>query len=264
MALASTTLGEALRLRRGEPLTEFAYAGFADAERTRLDELTLVAIETRVEADLALGRHGELVGELEALCREHPLRERLWELLMLALYRAGRQARPCVPTPKLATAWSTSSASTPARHCENSRPASWPRTRHSPPPAGSSRCSGADGNGQPAGAIEQLRRSRRGTPGAERGGPLEPAGDADRSRRGGQDPAGGRGRRHPARRAPGRGLAGRVRERHRARGGGAGGGRRTRGGRAGLARLRRTRRWSSSCATWPGGRFWSSSTTVNT
>ena len=91
-ALASTTLGEALRLRRGEPLTEFAYAGFADAERAHLAELTLVAIETRVEADLALGRHGELVGELEALCREHPLRERLWELLMLALYRAGRQA----------------------------------------------------------------------------------------------------------------------------------------------------------------------------
>jgi predicted ATPase len=51
-----------------------------------------VAIETRAEADLALGRHGELAGELEALCREHPLRERLWELLMLALYRAGRQA----------------------------------------------------------------------------------------------------------------------------------------------------------------------------
>jgi predicted ATPase/DNA-binding SARP family transcriptional activator len=92
MALASATLGEALRLRRGEPLTEFAYAGFADAERAHLAELTLVAIETRAEADLALGRHGELAGELEALCREHPLRERLWELLMLALYRAGRQA----------------------------------------------------------------------------------------------------------------------------------------------------------------------------
>ena len=92
MALASTALGEALRLRRGEPLTEFAYAGFADAERAHLAELTLVAIETRAEADLVLGRHGELVGELEALCREHPLRERLWELLMLALYRAGRQA----------------------------------------------------------------------------------------------------------------------------------------------------------------------------
>ena len=92
IALASTALGEALRLRRGEPLTEFAYSGFADAERARLEELLLVAIETRVEADLMLGRHGELVGELEALCREHPLRERLRELLMLALYRAGRQA----------------------------------------------------------------------------------------------------------------------------------------------------------------------------
>jgi predicted ATPase/DNA-binding SARP family transcriptional activator len=91
-ALASTTLSEALRLRRGEPLADFTYAGFCDAERTRLDELILVAIETRVEADLVLGRHGELVGELEALCRTHPLRERLWELLMLALYRAGRQA----------------------------------------------------------------------------------------------------------------------------------------------------------------------------
>jgi predicted ATPase/DNA-binding SARP family transcriptional activator len=91
-ALASTTLSEALGLRRGEPLADFTYAGLFDAERTRLDELILVAIETRVEADLVLGRHGELVGELEALCREHPLRERLWELLMLALYRAGRQA----------------------------------------------------------------------------------------------------------------------------------------------------------------------------
>ena len=91
-ALASTTLNEALRLRRGEPLSDFTYAGLFDAERTRLDELILVAIETRAEADLALGRHGELVGELEALCRAHPLRERLWELLMLALYRAGRQA----------------------------------------------------------------------------------------------------------------------------------------------------------------------------
>ena len=92
MGLASTMLGEALRLRRGEPLSEFAYAGFADAERAYLEELTLVAIEARVAADLALGRHGELVGELEALCREHPLRERLRELLILALYRAGRQA----------------------------------------------------------------------------------------------------------------------------------------------------------------------------
>ncbi len=92
LALASAVLGDALRLRRGEPLAEFAYAGFADAERAHLNELALVATECRVEADMGLGHHNELVGELEALCREHSLRERLWELLMLALYRAGRQA----------------------------------------------------------------------------------------------------------------------------------------------------------------------------
>ena len=92
VARASAVLGEALRLRRGEPLSEFAYAGFADAERAHLNELALVATEYRIEADLGLGHHNELVGELEALCRDHPLRERLWELLMLALYRAGRQA----------------------------------------------------------------------------------------------------------------------------------------------------------------------------
>ena len=92
MAPASAALGEALRLRRGEPLAEFTYAGFFDAERTRLDELTLVAAESRAGADLGLGRYGELAGELETLCQEHPLRERLWELLILALYRSGRQA----------------------------------------------------------------------------------------------------------------------------------------------------------------------------
>ena len=86
------------RARRGPPPAARRAAGrvhlcgLFDAERARLDELTLVAIESRAGADLALGRHGELAGELEALCREHPLRERLWELLILALYRSGRQA----------------------------------------------------------------------------------------------------------------------------------------------------------------------------
>jgi predicted ATPase/DNA-binding SARP family transcriptional activator len=89
---AATTLGQALSLRRGEPLAEFAYAGFADAERAHLDELRLVACEAKAEAELAVGRHAELVGELDALCREHPLRERLWVLRITALYRAGRQA----------------------------------------------------------------------------------------------------------------------------------------------------------------------------
>jgi len=91
-ARASAALGEALGLRRGEPLAEFADAGFADAERAHLDELTLVAVEARAGAELMLGRHGELAGELEPLCRQHPLREHLWELHILALYRTGRQA----------------------------------------------------------------------------------------------------------------------------------------------------------------------------
>jgi LuxR family maltose regulon positive regulatory protein len=91
-ALASAALGEALGLRRGEPLAEFAYVGFADAERAHLDELALVAVEARAGADLDLGRHADLIGELEAKCRRHPLRERLWELLIVSLYRSGRQA----------------------------------------------------------------------------------------------------------------------------------------------------------------------------
>ena len=227
-----------------------------------------MAIETRAEADLMLGRHGELVGELEALCREHPLRERLWELLMLALYRAGRQAEALRayteardylvdelgidPGPALRELEARILAQDPSLAAAG--------------PAGLAGGSGADGNGQPAGAIEQLRRSHRGTRGAERGGPLCPAGDADRSRRGGQDPAGGGGGRRTAPRSTGTGP-GWSSSRASPSPTGLRGLWPARSGRprpASLARLRRTRRWSSSCATWPGGRFWSSSTTVNT
>jgi DNA-binding SARP family transcriptional activator len=83
---------EALALWRGQPLPEFAYQRFAQPETTRLEELRLACLEERVEADLAAGRHALLVGELEALVEEHPLRERLRAQLMLALYRSGRQA----------------------------------------------------------------------------------------------------------------------------------------------------------------------------
>jgi hypothetical protein len=88
----SARLSEALALWRGPPLADFAFEPFAQPEIRRLEELRSVALEERIAADLELGRHDELVGELEALVREHPLRERLRGQLMLALYRAGRQA----------------------------------------------------------------------------------------------------------------------------------------------------------------------------
>jgi YVTN family beta-propeller protein len=89
---AVATLDEALALWRGPPLDEFAYEPFAEAELTRLEEWHLRAREERIEAELALGRHSDLVAELERLVAEHPLRERGRGQLMLALYRSGRQA----------------------------------------------------------------------------------------------------------------------------------------------------------------------------
>ena len=89
---AAKTLRAGLELWRGPPLADFTYQAFAQAPIAQLEELHLAAIEDRVEADLALGRHDQLVGELTALVHEQPLRERLRALLMLALYRCGRQA----------------------------------------------------------------------------------------------------------------------------------------------------------------------------
>jgi DNA-binding SARP family transcriptional activator len=89
---ASDQLREAQALWRGTPLADFAYEDFAHGEIGRLEELRLAALEERVEADLALGRHAELVPELETLVSAHPLRERLRGQLMVALYRCGRQA----------------------------------------------------------------------------------------------------------------------------------------------------------------------------
>lgn len=83
---------QALSLWRGTALDDLADEPFAAVEIRRLQELRLDALEQAIEADLADGRHGELIGELEALISEHPLSERLHGLLMLALYRSGRQA----------------------------------------------------------------------------------------------------------------------------------------------------------------------------
>jgi YVTN family beta-propeller protein len=89
---AAETLTAALALWQGPPLADFTYEPFARQEIERLEELHLDAVEERIDADLALGRHAHLVPELETLVREHPLREQLRRQLMLALYRSGRQA----------------------------------------------------------------------------------------------------------------------------------------------------------------------------
>jgi DNA-binding SARP family transcriptional activator len=89
---AARLLREALALWRGPALADYRYDQFAQAEIARLDELHLIGFELSMDARLALGEHAELVPELERLVSEHPLRERLWGQLMVALYRSGRQA----------------------------------------------------------------------------------------------------------------------------------------------------------------------------
>jgi DNA-binding SARP family transcriptional activator len=89
---ASRGFQAALALWRGPALAEFTSEPFAPAEEARLEELRVSALEGRLEADLLLGRHGDLVGELEALIGRYPLREGLRRQQMLALYRSGRQA----------------------------------------------------------------------------------------------------------------------------------------------------------------------------
>lgn len=89
---ASTALQAALSLWRGPALGDLAYERFAQTEVNRLEELRLATSEERIDADLALGRHGDLISELELLVSEHPFREGFRAQLMLALYRSGRQA----------------------------------------------------------------------------------------------------------------------------------------------------------------------------
>jgi predicted ATPase/DNA-binding SARP family transcriptional activator len=91
-AEAAAKLREALGLWRGAPLVDLSYASFAQPAIRRLEELRLAAVEKRIEADLELGRHADLIGELETLVDEQPLHEHFRAQLMLALYRCGRQA----------------------------------------------------------------------------------------------------------------------------------------------------------------------------
>ena len=136
-------LAEALALWRGPALSDLAELPAVRPIAARLDELRLAALERRIEADLDCGRASEAAAELEPLIAEHPLRERLRWLRMLALYRAGRQAEALDAYRDARDASSSrSSGSSPARTCRSSRRRSsartraWPRRgRQSRPPA---------------------------------------------------------------------------------------------------------------------------------
>jgi DNA-binding SARP family transcriptional activator/pimeloyl-ACP methyl ester carboxylesterase/plasmid stabilization system protein ParE len=91
-AQASQLLGRSLGLWRGAALADVGDGRFVSAERARLEEERLGALESRIEAQLACGRHEETIAELETLTGAHPLRERFWQERLLALYRCGRQA----------------------------------------------------------------------------------------------------------------------------------------------------------------------------
>lgn len=92
LSAASTSLSQALSLWRGDPLADVSGVGLQQVEAPSLREQRLQVVEDRIRVDLLLGRHAELIVELPTLIVQHPLRERLYGQLMLALYRAGRQA----------------------------------------------------------------------------------------------------------------------------------------------------------------------------
>ena len=91
-AAAADRFRQALALWRGPALADLRVVEPLAREAARLEELRLVAVEGRIEADVELGRHADVTGELESMVAEYPLRERLWRLLVLALYRSERQA----------------------------------------------------------------------------------------------------------------------------------------------------------------------------
>ncbi len=88
---ATTSLRDALELWRGDALADVADESFAEADRVRLTEMKLATVDVRIDADLALGRHADLVPELEHLVAADPVREHVPAQLMLALSRSGRQ-----------------------------------------------------------------------------------------------------------------------------------------------------------------------------
>ena len=135
-AHAARRAGPLARAAAGRPRLE----PFAQAEVARLDEQRLAALEARIDADLAAGRHAEVVGELRALVAAHPARERLAAQLMLALYRCGRQTEALEAYARVRTraeptswAWSRAPRCRSCRRRSSTRAGAGPARRAGPP-----------------------------------------------------------------------------------------------------------------------------------
>ena len=116
----AAALREALALWRGPPLADVEFEGTAAPRSRGIEELRLTALEERIDAELALGRHDAILGEIEALAARHPVRERLRRQQMLALYRAGRQRDALRVYQEARLELSRSTASSRRRSCVRS------------------------------------------------------------------------------------------------------------------------------------------------
>ena len=163
-AEAARLLGTALDLWRGEPYGDWPDAPFADAERRRLAEIRTGAVTALLEARLALGEHADVAAELGAAARRGPAHEEWWRLLVLALYRSGRQGDALAAVARARACSSRSWAPTPDRGCGRSRRPSWPRTRRwtaRPRPARAERPAAAGRDACPVQGAGHLPGGRR-------------------------------------------------------------------------------------------------------
>ena len=200
-AAAESRFREALGLWRGPALAGVGEVEPLAREAARLEELRLAAVEGRIEADIAVGRHAEVIGELEGLVGEYPLRERLWRLLVLALYRAERQADALAAYRRARELLAAELGLEPGEELRRLEqavlrqqvPSAPPRARHNLP-APLTSFLGRDQDLARVGAAARASA----------------AGHADRHRRDRQDPAGRRGRGAAGGPVPGRGVAGRA------------------------------------------------------
>jgi DNA-binding SARP family transcriptional activator len=126
---AVTELDQALRLWRGEVLADLADYDFVQPAAARLTDKRMAALEAKFTAELALGRHAEVIGELDELVARFPLNEQLQRQRMIALYRCGHPSDALTGS---AANWPTTSVSTPAHPCNSYISRCSPTTRHSP------------------------------------------------------------------------------------------------------------------------------------